>query len=123
MPLARGAGDRNRRERREWVTLDHNQKLGSALINYARAKEAVQRARAHKELANPALNDAHVDGFGPGWPNVEKVLAGMQLPNTKVKPRAARVASRRAASRRREPGDHTPGRRCLRLRWRCVVIW
>ena len=82
MPLARGAGDRNRRERREWVTLDHNQKLGSALINYARAKEEVRRARAHKELANPALNDAHVDGFGPGWPNVEKVLAGMQLPNT-----------------------------------------
>ena len=30
----------------------------------------------------PALNDAHVDGFGPGWPNVEKVLAGMPLPNT-----------------------------------------
>ena len=89
MPLGRGAGDKDRRERHEWATLDHNQKLGSALINYARAKEAVQRARAHKELANPALNDAHVDGLGPRrrrcatlWPNVEKVIAGRPLPNT-----------------------------------------
>ena len=90
MPLlGRGAGDKDRRERHEWATLDHDQKLGSALSNYARAKEAVWRARAHKELANHALDDAHVDGFGPRrrrcatlWPNVEKVIAGMPLPNT-----------------------------------------
>ena len=90
MPLlGRGAGDKDRRERHEWATLDHDQKLGSALSNYARAKEAVQRARAHKELANHAIDDVHVDGFGPRrrscatlWPNVERVLADMPLPNT-----------------------------------------
>ena len=72
MPLGRGAGDQDRRMRRERAGLDHNQVLGSALIDCTRAKEAVRRARAYKELANPALNDAHVDGFGPGWPNIEK---------------------------------------------------
>ena len=52
-----------------------------------RAQEAVRRARAHKELANHAIDDAHVDGFGPRrrncatlWPNVGRVLA--DLPNT-----------------------------------------
>ena len=85
--LGPGAGDKDRRDRHYWATLNHDQKLAEALYGLTRAQEAVRRARAHKALADHAIDDAYVDGVGPRrrncvtlWPCVGGVISN--LPNT-----------------------------------------
>ena len=72
--LGPGAGDKDRRDRHYWATLNHDQKLAEALYGLTRAQEAVRRARAHKALADHAIDDAYVY-HGEAIPSSEPTTA------------------------------------------------